>query len=226
MPQYAEGQTAKNPQTGQRMVFQRGAWVPLKPPKLSPQEAAQLKAAREDAETAAGAARDGNRFLEINKRTGTGEIWSLPLASEIRGAFDPRYAEMQSLTNRMAPAQRQAGSGAMSDKDVVLFKRSVPNPDFPGPTNSKIVQRLQDEAKRKGDRAAFLDNYALNNGTLLGAEEEWTRRSSKPAKPAAKAPQKPAGGLAFGGRPLSPQEAAKLPKGARFKTIDGRIMER
>jgi hypothetical protein len=225
MAEFMQGQTAKNPKTGQRIVFQKGQWVPMKPPKLSAQESAQLKAAREDAELAAGAARDGNRFLEINKKTGTGEIWSIPLASEIRGAFDPRYAEMQSLTNRMAPAQRQAGSGAMSDKDVVLFKRSVPNPDFPGPTNAKIVQRLQEEAKRKGDRAAFLDAYALNNGTLLGAEEEWQRRSSAPKRPAP-APKKPASGLAFGGRPVTPAEAAKLPKGTRFKTTDGRIMER
>ncbi len=234
MPQYAEGQAAKNPDTGQRMVFQRGAWVPMKAPKLSPQEAAQLKQAREDAQSAGGAARDGGRFLDLNKRTGTGEIWALPGLGEVRGALDPRYSEMQSLTNRMAPAQRQAGSGAMSDKDVALFKRSVPNTDFPGPVNANIVKRLQDEAKRKGDYASFLDNYALSNGTLLGAEEEWQRRGSAPKRPAAQpdakaAPKpaaKPAGGLAFGGRPLTPKEAAKLPKGARFKTTDGRIIER
>ena len=193
-----------------------------------------MKQAREDAQSASGAARDGTRFLDLNKRTGTGEIWALPGLGEVRGALDPRYSEMQSLTNRMAPAQRQAGSGAMSDKDVALFKRSVPNTDFPGPVNANIVKRLQDEAKRKGDYASFLDNYALSNGTLLGAEEEWQRRGSAPKRPAGQpaakaAPKpaaKPAGGLAFGGRPLTPQEAAKLPKGARFKTTDGRIIER
>jgi hypothetical protein len=46
------------------------------------------------------------------------------------------------------------------------------------------------------------------------------------AKAPPKAPAKPAGGLAYGGRPVTPQEAAKLPKGTKYKTTDGRIIER
>lgn len=156
---------------------------PAKPPKLSAQEAAQLRAAREAAQSGSAAARDAQRFMEINQQVGTGEIWSIPLASEIRGAFDPRFASMQALTNRMAPMQRQAGSGATSDKDVALFKRSVPNPDFTGPTNAMIAGRIKDEAQRAQGYAAFLDEYAATNGTLLGAEAAWAKRQSAPKPP-------------------------------------------
>jgi hypothetical protein len=173
-------------------IYQRAKTPSATPRKLTSQEAAQLRAARETAQSSGSAARDADRFIAINQDVGTGEFWSLPAASEVRGAFDPRFAEMQSLTNRMAPAQRQAGSGAMSDKDVALFKRSVPNPDFPGPTNAAIARRLKDEASRSQGYAAFLDQYAQQNGTLLGAEAAWA--AQKPAgAPAARA--KPVTGI-------------------------------
>lgn len=172
-------------------IYQRAKAAPATPRKLTPQESAQLRTAREAAQSSGVAARDADRFMAINQDVGTGEFWSLPLASEVRGAFDPRFAEMQSLTNRMAPAQRQAGSGDMSDKDVALFKRSVPNPDFPGPTNAGIARRLKDEAGRTQGYAAFLDQYAQQNGTLLGAEAAWAAQ-----KPTATAPRaKPVTGI-------------------------------
>lgn len=182
-----EGQTGTAPD-GTRVIVRGGRIVPLAPakPKLSAQEAAQLRTAREAAQSGAAAARDAERFMEINQQVGTGEIWSLPAASEVRAAFDPNFASMQSLTNRMAPAMRQAGSGAMSDKDVALFKRSVPNPDFTGPTNAMIASRIKDEAQRAQGYAAFLDEYAAANGTLLGAEQAWAARRPSTA-PKAKA---------------------------------------
>lgn len=191
MPQYMEGQTATNQQTGQRIVFRQGRWVPAPAPKLSPQDQKALATERENLQAARTAAKDGNRFLEINQNTGTGEIWGIPLLSEGRALVDPRYAEMNSLTNRMAPAQRQAGSGAMSDKDVALYKRSVPNTDFPGPTNTQIVKRLNREAKEREDRLLFMENYAATNGTLVGAEDAWVRQRRRQAQPQAARPASP-----------------------------------
>jgi hypothetical protein len=195
--EFREGQTATNPKTGQKLKYEGGFWVavpgtaPAKPARLSAQEQSELQTARAAAQSRAAAAKDAERFLELNRRAGTGQVWGLPLASEIRGAFDSDFAGMQSLTNRMAPAQREAGSGAMSDKDVALFKRSVPNPDFTGPTNTGIARRMQEDAKRAADYAAFLDEFAATRGTLVGAQAAWQARKARPAAPAAP-PRKPA----------------------------------
>jgi len=195
--EFREGQTATNPKTGQKLKYEGGFWVavpgtgPAKPARLSAQEQSELQTARAAAQSRAAAAKDAERFLELNRRAGTGQVWGLPLASEIRGAFDSDFAGMQSLTNRMAPAQREAGSGAMSDKDVALFKKSVPNPDFTGPTNTGIARRMQEDANRAADYAAFLDEFAATRGTLVGAQAAWQARKARPAAPAAP-PRKPA----------------------------------
>lgn len=155
-----------------------------RPVKLSVQELKELQNARAAAQALGGAVRDGERFLQLNREAPTGEIYAIPGVSEIRGAFDPKFGTMQSLTNRMAPMQRQVGSGSSSDKDVAMFKKSVPNPNFTGPTNTLIVRRMQEEAKRAADYAAFLDRYAQQTGSLIGAQEAWSSRQSSPAAPA------------------------------------------
>jgi hypothetical protein len=162
-----------------------------KPPKLTAQEQKELQTARAVAQSQKSSARDAERFLQVNRTVGTGEVWALPLASEIRGAFDPKFAEMQSITNRMAPLQRAPGSGASSDKDVAGFKKAVPNPDYVGPTNTSIARRIKDEARIAADYAAFLDDFAAKRGTLVGAQAAWQARF---AKPAARPPAKPAPG--------------------------------
>jgi hypothetical protein len=188
----------------------KGGAAPAKPARLSAQEQSELQTARAAAQSRAAAAKDAERFLELNRRAGTGQVWGLPFASEIRGAFDSDFAGMQSLTNRMAPAQREAGSGAMSDKDVALFKKSVPNPDFTGPTNTGIARRMQEDAKRAADYAAFLDEFAATRGTLVGAQAAWQARKARPAAPAAPAapPRKPAASTK-GVRVLSIEPAGK-----------------
>lgn len=172
----------------------KGAWErvgPVKPPKLSVQEQKQLQTAREAAVQAQGSVRDGERFLDVNRKAGTGEIWSLPIwfngttLADARSAFDSNFGEMNALTSRMAPMQRQPGSGSSSDKDVAMFKQSVPNPEFTGPTNTKIVRRLKEEADLKTRYATFLDDYVAQNGTLVGAQAAWEKVRVAP-KPAAK----------------------------------------
>jgi hypothetical protein len=68
------------------------------------------------------------------------------------------------------------------------------------------------------------DNGDRGNPVIVKAPGAQPPRPA--AKPAPKPAAKPAGGLAYGGRPVTPAEAAKLPKGAKYKTTDGRIIER
>ena len=200
---YREGQTATNPQTGQTIVFRGGQWVSAAPQqgggvgmarKLSHQDQNYLSDQRTAAQQAADAERASQRFLELNQKQGTGQIFAVPGISEITGAFNPAMSEMEALTNRMAPALRQPGSGAMSDKDVAMFKKSIPNPNFPGPTNQRLAQGISQGAQRQRDYVAFLDRYAADRGTLIGAQEAWDRSQRKPQRSTAPQRQPAKGG--------------------------------
>lgn len=201
---YREGQTATNPQTGQTIVFRGGQWVSAAPQggasgvgmarKLSPQNQAYLSDQRTSAQAAADAERAAARFLELNQKQGTGQIFSVPGISEMYGAFNPNMSEMEALTNRMAPALRAPGSGAMSDKDLATFKKSIPNPNFPGPTNQKLAEGITRGARRQQGYVAFLERYAQQNGTIIGAQEAWDRQQRQPQRQATAQRNQPAKG--------------------------------
>lgn len=206
----------------------KGGAPAAKPPKLTAQELKELQTARAAAQSQESSARDAERFLEVNRKVGTGQMWALPFASEIRGAFDPNFAEMQSITNRMAPLQRTPGSGASSDKDVAGFKKAVPNPDYVGPTNTSIARRIKDEARIAAEYAAFLDDFAATRGTLVGAQAAWQARKTKPsatapARPAAPPPpRKPAPATSAAPvRVKTVEEAMRLPPGTVFIAPNG-----
>ena len=177
-------------------LARRGKTPPRPAGRLSPQEQIQLKEAREGASTAEEFARQANVFVDLNRKAGTGMVNKIPFVSELRSAFDPNVAQMDSLTARMAPAQRVPGSGTTSDKDLNLFLRAVPNIDRPGEANAAIARDMSATAKRRAERAVFLDRWAAERGTLMGAEEAWQARSrapqptQRPQRPAAADPRK------------------------------------
>ncbi len=186
---YREGQTATNPKTGQRVVFKAGQWVNAggatgvaRPPsRMTPQEQIQLKEAREGAQTAQEFSRQANAFVDLNRKAGTGMIYKVPLVSEIASTMKPEVAQMDALTARMAPAQRVPGSGTTSDRDLGLYLKAVPNIDRPGPANEAIAQDMTATARERADRAAFLDSFAQQNGTLMGAEQAYRARQRSSA---------------------------------------------
>jgi hypothetical protein len=150
--------------------------------QLSAADAKAIAAARAAAESAQTSSNDAQQFLTLNRQAGTGQGWGIPFASEARAAFDPVFAGMQSITNRMAPLQRQPGSGGNSDTDVKMFKRAVPNPDYTGPTNTLIARRLESDAKRTAGYSAFMERWAQERGNLLGAQAAWTAYQASGAR--------------------------------------------
>lgn len=147
---------------------------------LSSAERGDLTKVREAARGANSAIADANRFISLNQRTSTGGIQNnFPLLSDVTRAFTPDIQEMTSITNRLTPAQREAGSGAMSDRDVEMYRSSVLNPSNEGPVNQAVAARLKAGATRQRDYAAFLDEYAKVNGTLAGAQEKWDNYSNE-----------------------------------------------
>lgn len=199
---YKEGQTATNPKTGQRVVYKGGQWVNAgtaapgvgggRAPRLTPQEQIQLKEAREAAQMSQDFSRQANNFVDLNRKAGTGMIYKVPFVSEIASSFKPEVAQMDALTARMAPAQRVPGSGTTSDRDLGLYLKAVPNIDRPGPANEAIAQDMTATARERASRATFLDSFAQQNGTLMGAEQAYRARQganavgeAKPVKPMA-----------------------------------------
>lgn len=180
---YQEGQTATNPKTGQRVVFRGGQWVNAgmapgaarPPPRLTPQEQIQLKEARESANSFGEIANQADQFVRLNRKAGTGPVYRIPGAEFIGEALNPNVAQMNALTARMAPAQRQPGSGTTSDRDLSLFLKAIPNVDRPGEANAAIARDMRQMADRRAQRAQFFDRYAQERGTLLGAEEAFAQ---------------------------------------------------
>jgi hypothetical protein len=193
---------------------------------LPADDAKTIAEARNKAQTAIATASDAEEFLKLNREAGTGEAWGIPFASELRAAFDPKFAGMQSITNRMAPLQRVPGSGSSTDKDVGMFRRSIPNPDYTGPTNTMIAKRLESDAKRAAGYSAFMERWAQERGNLLGAQEAWTKYQASPRAAAPAPPRKAPAGAKPPVRVNTPEEAKALAPGTVFITPDGRTKVR
>lgn len=142
-------------------------------PKLAPADMSSLKAYRDAAESGSGMRADANRFVELNKSTRTGGIESLPVIGNALAMVDPKRREMMSLSDKIAPAMRQAGSGAMSDKDVEMYKSATVGTNKLGPTNQAIGGVIDAGTRRQADYSAFMEEWARRNGGLIGAREAW-----------------------------------------------------
>jgi hypothetical protein len=218
---FFEGQTATNPQTGQKIVFSKGRWHPVgaggampgaRPagtPRLAPQEQKALADARSAASQFTSIADQATQFADINRGVATGPLYGVPVlggAFEAAGeALNPKLAQLNALEARMAPQQREPGSGTPSDRDLALFLKAVPNTDRMGPANGLIAQDMKRMADKKVARSAFLDAYARSGGTLLGSEdafegwwaqngEAWRKSRSQPRRQQTRKPAQGGGG--------------------------------
>jgi hypothetical protein len=216
--------TAINPQTGQRMVYDGKAWKPVGASGVmsdTKTEQDALEKMRADARQSQYVARQAQAFGELNRKTGTGGIMGLNLpfglggASDIVKPFSQNVAVMESISSEVAPQMRPIGSGASSDKDVAMFRKSFPNVDNTGPANAQIRARLESEAKLKNSQAQFYDAYFARNGTLLGADRAWSQaQAAKPAQP----PSKPVSAKASAKTAKQPQPAkSRQPLGEIFR---------
>jgi len=116
---------------------------------------------------------DANRFRALNERVPTGGIGGMPGIRDVRAMLDPRVGEMKAIVEKMTPSMREAGSGAMSDRDVEMYRASVVGLDKLGPTNSALAKVIDAGARRTGDYAAFKNEWARRYNTLVGSDEAW-----------------------------------------------------
>lgn len=171
-----EGQTATNPATGEKIVYRAGKWAPIAASRagsLSPQEQKSVTEAQESARYALDVLPDVNRFDRLNALTPTGGAhrWN----DAVQGVFDPNFQQLQELSARFAPAQRQPGSGSTSDRDLALFQQASPDRKKGYAANAPVLDRGRAEVVRRQQYADFLDKYAAENGTLNGAQQAFRK---------------------------------------------------
>lgn len=142
-------------------------------PKMFAATEKELMALDKNAQTAQSLRADANRFRKLNEEVPTGQLGGLPVIRDIRAMIDPRVGEMKAIVEKMTPSMREAGSGAMSDRDVEMYRASVVGLDKLGPTNAAITAVIDAGARRAGDYTAFKNEWARRNNTLVGSQEAW-----------------------------------------------------
>lgn len=151
----------------------RGATGPTTPG----QTGQELRAIHQAADVATQNMADVGNFQDLNAQQETGGLMGLPgigpAIVSIAAPFNSRIAGMRAITSRIAPQQRAPGSGSSSDRDVSLFIQGGPNVGNPRATNDEIIHNARMEATRRQARAAFMDQYASQNGNLVGAETQF-----------------------------------------------------
>lgn len=196
------GPRVRSRSTGQVYYWVGSEYVPENDlRRLTPQE----RQARQDAvDYAAQQQRvlpDLHRFEQLNRTVPTGSLTQrlgqffagdngpAPRMVGIDNPHTPQnepagYDEMTSITDRLAPRQRQPGSGSSSNLDVSMFRGALPNMGRDGPANSNIIRSLEREAADSQAYAEFLDWYWPRNGSLAGAQEQFQQfRSARERNP-------------------------------------------
>nr|WP_087573332.1 hypothetical protein [Sphingomonas sp. CDS-1] len=170
MSEYTEGQTATNPKTGQRIVYQGGQWhnytdpsapAPVQPSKTgdtfeSPKSRDGARAALDQIDRIQPQL-DRVRALYNENLKGSGPLKSVMeyLPSQDNARFDNAVAGLRTLVR---PAQRTPGEGSMSDFESKLAIQNLPDRySFDG-ANDEALNNLQ----------TFLDTNRASYSRRLG----------------------------------------------------------
>lgn len=144
-----------------------------KPAKMPPQEEIELKGYRTQAQVMSDMVPDLDQFAALNKKVETGGALGIPGAAGIVGLANPDVRRMSQIASSLIPAMRKGMPGSVSDKDAARFSESTVGVDKPKSTNDATIAATKAIAKRIQDHAAFLDEYARQNGTIKGGQEMW-----------------------------------------------------
>jgi hypothetical protein len=173
------------------------------------------------------------------------------------GITDGKFAStadgINALTNRLAPALRQAGSGSQSDSELRGFLKSLPNLSNTPEGNKVISSSLRRAAAIEEERTQVSELYLSGQ---IPQQEAWAKMREINSRSIFNSKEEKDTVLKLGGNPNSQQgnatnqgmtqeqaaqerarmgmpvqvksraEALALPVGTRFKTPDGRDMVR
>jgi hypothetical protein len=174
----------------ERLAFDKTKEAANPPSKLSTADNKALEDARAVAEQANEIADKGLQFKGVNATQATGG-W-LDRATWLP-TMDKEKQLMESFTAKIAPQMRIPGSGTTSDRDLAFFVAASPSIEKSRQVNDAIVTGFDLSRRNANDRVQFLEAYAQNKGSLLGAEQMWRQylndnpifdQESTPLKPA------------------------------------------
>lgn len=123
---------------------------------------------------------DLNEYGRLNRENSTGSLWQkmTPDTSLLRSGPS---MEMAAIQARLAPAQRTAGSGASSDRDVALYMRGLPSLENDGPTNKGIREDYERKYRAAIDKTNAMQQHLQQHGNLLDFDSVWAQRQRKPS---------------------------------------------
>lgn len=116
---------------------------------------------------------DMKRFTDLNATTDTGGLMGTAIPRTLRSLVDPKVAEMQSLTAKVAPNMRPEGSGATSNYDAQQFERATVGVDKPRETNTNIAKARSFALENKQNYKTFKEEYLSTFGHTRGADGAW-----------------------------------------------------
>lgn len=119
---------------------------------------------------------DLNEFGRLNRENSTGSVWQQITPDKSLFRSGPSM-EMAAIQARLAPAQRQSGSGASSDRDVAMFLRGLPSLENEGPTNKGIREDYERKYKAALEKANAMQAHLEQTGSLADFDSQWAQRS-------------------------------------------------
>lgn len=137
--------------------------------ELNPREDARITAAITARDQATQTQNLAREWLTLNGRTATGPGEGV---RNLGGLLSRDWQRLQQLNDMLTPAQREAGSGTMSDADREMYSRSTLNPGVSGAVNGPAALAMIEAAQNRIDYATFLDEYS-SGGSLQGSEQSW-----------------------------------------------------
>lgn len=156
--------------------------------------------------------------LTANLRSAAKEM----LGVEFGGNVDDQIV-FRSIGNRLATQMRDAGSGAMSDKDLAVFKSSVPSLQFNPEANKRMIKSMLwgMQHMEKVQQAKY--EYWQANGSLKGWDKEMKKQGLDQLYQRITVDPKLTG--ADKAQAIATATAA-LPEGTLYINPDGKLRER
>lgn len=121
---------------------------------------------------------DLEQFGRLNRENSTGSLWQQITPDSPAFRSGPSM-EMAAIQARLAPAQRQAGSGASSDRDVALFLRGLPSLANEGNTNKNIREDFTRKYEQAIQKANAMQRHLDQYGNLTDFDSVWAQRDRK-----------------------------------------------
>lgn len=139
---------------------------------------------------------DLNEFGRLNRENSTGSWWQQITPDKPLFRTGPSM-EMAAIQARLAPAQRESGSGASSDRDVAMFLRGLPSLENEGNTNKGIREDFARKYKLAIEKSNAMQAYLNQHGNLLDFDSQWAQRNAPRAAPAPAPASAPVASMRF-----------------------------